>query len=85
MLDYTKPERILLKGHLEYKEKRGKDCIEKDSTVLGLEGVVLCDRERNPATCERLDMLLQEPDTKWRYEVELQPGVTDESHKVRRR
>jgi predicted transport protein len=45
--------------------------------------VVLRDRERVHPRAGRLDLLLQDPETKRRYEVELQLGSTDESHIIR--
>jgi len=44
---------------------------------------VLRDRERIHPKAGRLDLLLQDPDTKRRYEVELQLGATNESHIIR--
>jgi predicted transport protein len=80
---YTKPERVLLKGNPEYNEKWIQDCIAQDPAILGLGDLVLRDRERIQPRAGRLDLLLQDPDTKRRYEVELQLGATDESHIIR--
>jgi hypothetical protein len=44
---------------------------------------VLKDRERLQPRAGRLDLLLQDPDTSKRYEVEIQLGKTDEAHIVR--
>ena len=41
------------------------------------------DKEREQPRAGRLDLLLQDRDTKRRYEVELQLGSTDESHIIR--
>ena len=41
------------------------------------------DRERIHPRAGRLDLLLQDPETERRYEVELQLGPTDESHIIR--
>jgi predicted transport protein len=41
------------------------------------------DRERIQPRAGRLDLLLQDPETKRRYEVELQLGSTDETHIIR--
>jgi hypothetical protein len=41
------------------------------------------DRERIHTNAGRLDLLLQEPETLKRYEVEIQLGSTDESHIIR--
>jgi predicted transport protein len=50
---------------------------------LGLGDLVLRDRERVQPRAGRLDLLLQDPETKRRYEVELQLGATDEAHIIR--
>lgn len=44
---------------------------------------MLRDRERIQPRAGRLDLLLQDPETKRRYEVELQLGATDEAHIIR--
>jgi predicted transport protein len=50
---------------------------------LGLGDLVLRDRERTQPGAVRLDLLLQDPETNRRYEVELQLGATDEGHIIR--
>ena len=57
--------------------------MSQDPSILGLGDLVLRDVERNQPRAGRLDLLLQDPDTKRRYEVELQLGPTDESHIIR--
>jgi hypothetical protein len=83
MPTYTKPERLLLRTHPDYNEKWVQDCIAQDPKILGLGDLVLRDRERIQPRAGRLDLLLQDPDTKRRYELELQLGATDESHIIR--
>src|SRR3954447_23910970 len=83
MNKYFKPERVILKTHPEYNEKWVQDRIAEDPTILGLGDLVLRDRERIQPRAGRLDLLLQDPDTKRRYEVELQLGATDEAHIIR--
>lgn len=80
---YLKPERIVLKSHGQFNEKWVQDRIADDPSILGLGELVLRDRERIQPRAGRLDMLLQDADTKRRYEVELQLGATDESHIIR--
>src|SRR5947199_149616 len=41
------------------------------------------DRERKQTRAGRLDLLLQDAETKRRYDVELQLGQTDEAHIIR--
>lgn len=80
---YVKPERIWLKTHSEYTEKWVQARIADDPTVLGLGDLVLRDQERIQPRAGRLDLLLQDPDTQRRYEVELQLGASDEAHIIR--
>jgi hypothetical protein len=80
---YVKPERIWLKTHPEYSEKWVQNLIADDPSLLGLGDLVLRDQERIQPRAGRLDLLLQDPETKRRYEVELQLGATDEAHIIR--
>jgi predicted transport protein len=80
---YVKPERIWLKSQTEYSEKWVQRLIADDPSILGLGDLVLRDQERIQPRAGRLDLLLQEPETKRRYEVELQLGATDEAHIIR--
>lgn len=80
---YVKPERIWLKNHPELNEKWVQGLISDDPSILGLGDLVLRDTERKQPGAGRLDMLLQDPDTDRRYEVEVQLGATDESHIIR--
>lgn len=82
-MKYVKPERISLKLHPELDEKWVQQLIADDPSILGLGDLVLRDKERIHPRAGRLDLLLQEPDTKRRYEVEIQLGATDESHIIR--
>lgn len=52
-------------------------------SILGLGDLELKDKERRQAGAGRLDLLLQDPETLKRYEVEVQLGPTDESHVIR--
>lgn len=80
---YIRPNRIWLKTHPEYSEKWVQNLIAQDPSVLGLGDLVLRDQEQIHPRAGRLDLLLQDPDTKRRYEVELQLGATDETHIIR--
>lgn len=80
---YTKPDRIWLKNHPDLNEQWVQDLIADDPSIIGLGDLVLRDRERIQPRAGRLDLLLQDPETKRRYEVELQLGATDEAHIVR--
>ena len=80
---YTRHERFSLKNHPDFSEKWVQDLIANDPAILGLGDLVLRDRERVQPRAGRLDLLLQDPETKRRYEVELQLGSTDEAHIIR--
>lgn len=82
-LKFIKPERVLLSNHPEYREKWVQDRIAEDPTILGLGELVLKDKERIQPRAGRLDLLLQHPESRDRYEVELMLGSTDESHLIR--
>ncbi len=72
-----------MKTHSEYSEKWVQKLIAEDPSILGLGDLVLRDQERIHPRAGRLDLLLQDPDTKRRYEVELQLGASDERHIIR--
>lgn len=82
-MKYIKPERIWLKQHPELDERWVQQRIADDPSILRLGDLVLKDRERAQPHAGRLDLLLQDPETNRRYEVEIQLGQTDESHIVR--
>lgn len=83
MTAYTRPKRISLKNHPVYSENWVQNIIADEPSILGLGDLVLRDRERIQTRAGRLDLLLQDPETYKRYEVELQLGATDETHIVR--
>ena len=83
MSAYTRPKRISLKNHPVYSEGWVQDIIANDPSILGLGDLILRDRERIHPRAGRLDLLLQDPETLKRYEVELQLGPTDEGHIIR--
>jgi len=82
-LTYAKSERIWLKDHREFNERWLQDRIAENPTILGLGDLVLKDKERVHPRAGRLDLLLQDPETLKRFEVEVQLGRTDESHIIR--
>jgi hypothetical protein len=83
MSGYVRAERLLLKAHPDFTERWVQSRIAEDPAILGLGEVVLRDQERLQPRAGRLDLLLQDVETKRRYEVELQLGSTDENHIVR--
>src|SRR5713226_5545646 len=80
---YTPHERFSLRNHPEFNEKWVQDLIANDPSILGLGDLVLRDKERIQPRAGRLDLLLQDPETNRRYEVEVQLGPTDETHIIR--
>jgi hypothetical protein len=78
-----KPEQINLKEHLEITERIIQDKIAEDPSILGLGDLVLKDKERMQPKAGRLDLLLLDPESLRRYEVEIQLGKTDETHIIR--
>ena len=78
-----KPEKISLKNNPDLDEKKLQEEIAKDPSIIGLGDLVLKDKERIQPRAGRLDLLLQDPESYRRYEVEVQLGATDESHIIR--
>ena len=79
----AKLEKISLVKHPTIKESWIQQQIADDPSILGLGDLILKDKERIQPRAGRLDILLQEPETKKRYTVEIQLGKTDEAHLVR--
>ncbi|HSH60508.1 MAG TPA: hypothetical protein VK988_12905 [Acidimicrobiales bacterium] len=82
-VQYVKHKRLLLKSHPDFNERWVQQQIAADPSLLGLGEVDVKDQERSQPRAGRLDMLLFDPATNTRYEVELQLGSTDESHIIR--
>ncbi|MEQ1905522.1 MAG: hypothetical protein ABL888_15140 [Pirellulaceae bacterium] len=81
---YTPYERISLKNDSAYGEKWVQDLIANNPKILGIgDDLVLRSSEKSQPRAGRLDLLLQDVESKRRYEVELQLGATDESHIIR--
>lgn len=78
-----KLESISLRRSDHLSEKWVQEQIADDPSILGLGDLVLKDKERLQPNAGRLDLLLQNPETLKRYEVEIQLGATDESHIIR--
>ena len=82
-MTYVKHETISLKLHSELNEKWVQDRIADDPSIIGLGKLVLRDKERIQPRAGRLDLLLQDPESSRRYEIEIQLGATDETHIIR--
>jgi hypothetical protein len=72
-----------MKDHEGMDEKWVQQRVAEDPSILGLGELVLRDKERIQPRAGRLDLLLQDPESERRYEVELQLGAVDESHIIR--
>lgn len=83
MLNIFRPEKISLINNPDISEAVIQEKIAENPSILGLGDLVLKDKERAQPRAGRLDLLLQDPDTQRRYEVEIQLGKTDESHIIR--
>jgi hypothetical protein len=75
--------KINLQSHRELNEKWVQEVIADDPSILGLGDLILRDKERIQPRAGRLDLLLQDIESKRRYEVEIQLGKVDESHIIR--
>ena len=83
MENYVKFETVSLKNHMEINEKWVQQRIESDPSILGLGDLTVRQSEKIQQSGGRLDILLQDDDSKTRYAVELQLGKTDETHIIR--
>ncbi len=82
-LKYVKFERVPLGKDAEYNESWVQSRIAEDPTILGLGDLNLIDKERPQPKAGRLDILLRDPESDDRYEVEVQLGSTDGNHIIR--
>jgi len=82
-INLIRPEKINLINNPTLTEKWVQEIIANDPSILGLGDLILKDKERIHPKAGRLDLLLQDPDTERRYEVEIQLGKVDESHIIR--
>ncbi len=77
------PKLISLKDHPDLSERWVEDQLGENPALLGLGEVEIRGRQRNQPKAGRLDLLLEDTESKKRYEVELQLGRSDESHIIR--
>ena len=82
-MDLHKAKHISLKNHPGITERWLHDHLIADSSLLGLGDLDVRDSERRQPAAGRLDLLLADPETGTRYEVEIQLGAMDESHIIR--
>jgi hypothetical protein len=74
---------VSLKTHTMFNEKWLQQRLAEDPSLLGLGDLEVKDLERRQPRAGRLDLLLTDPETHTRYEVEIQLGATDEVHIIR--
>ena len=77
------PKPISLKDRYDLPEVWVESQLVENPTLLGLGEVEVRGRQRSQPKAGRLDLLLEDTETKKRYEVELQLGKSDESHIIR--
>ena len=82
-MEFRKSKAVSLKNHPVYSEKWLQQQIIDDPTLLGLGELEVKDVERRQPRAGRLDLLLSDPETLTRYEVEIQLGSSDEAHIIR--
>lgn len=82
-MEFRKAKSVSLKAHEIFNEKWLQNLLAEDPSLLGLGDLVVKQVERRQPRAGRLDMLLSEPETRTRYEVEIQLGATDEAHIIR--
>lgn len=78
-----KPDKLSLLTHKQLTESWVQKVIADDPSILGLGDVIVKDKERIHPKAGRLDILLQDTESKRRYEVEIQLGKVNESHIIR--
>ena len=82
-MELHKSKVVSLKSHPVLTERWLQDEIVRDTSILGLGDLAVRSQERNQPKAGRLDLLLEDPDSGTRYEIELQLGTVDESHIIR--
>jgi hypothetical protein len=73
----VKLESINLRRSDALDERWVQQQIVDDPSILGLGDLIVKDKERIQGNAGRLDLLLQNPETLKRYEVEIQLGSTN--------
>lgn len=82
-MEYKAAKVISLKNHATLNERWLQDRIIEDPSILGLGNLDVRESERIQPTGGRLDLLMSDPDSLTRYEVEIQLGASDERHIIR--
>lgn len=82
-MDYAKATQVRLKSHNLFDEKWLQQRLSEDAELLGLGELTVRDTERKQSSGGRLDLLLEDDESRVRYCVEIQLGAVDESHIIR--
>lgn len=82
-MEFVEPQYIRLKDHPTYDERWLHERILENPSLIGLGDLEVRDSERRQPGAGRLDLLLSDPESNTRYEVELQLGASDEAHLIR--
>lgn len=77
------PKLISVKDHPDLSETWVEDKLVENPSLLALGEVEIRGRQRTQPKAGRLDLLLENTESKKRYEVEIQLGRCDESHIIR--
>lgn len=72
-----------MRSHPQFNEQWLQQRIAEDPTLLGIGELVVKDVERSQPHAGRLDLLLVDPASSTRYEVEIQLGASNETHIIR--
>ncbi|HEX3174912.1 MAG TPA: hypothetical protein VHQ43_11930 [Solirubrobacterales bacterium] len=83
MRKFEKAAPVRLKTHETFNEKWLHRRLAEDPGLLGLGDLEVKEIERPQPGAGRLDLLLTDPETRTRYEVEVQLGPTDPAHIIR--
>ena len=83
MPDLVPPTYISLKGDPKLDEHWLQRQLHENPSLLGLGDLQAIESERKQPTGGKLDLLLRDPESLARYEVEIQLGPTDGDHLVR--
>lgn len=82
-MEYKAAKVVSLKNHPNLNERWLQERIIEDPSILGLGNLDVRESERIQPTGGRLDLLMSDPDSLTRYEVEIQLGASDERHIIR--
>src|SRR6056297_2474141 len=82
-MEIKRLDKISMKNSPHINEAIIQNVIAEDPSILNLGELELRDKERIQPNAGRLDLLLQDVETRRRYEVEVQLGKADESHIIR--